>query len=139
VEEVSVIAESKEESIVATIEPILTVDADAGHLREAFLNILSNALKYSDGVSPITVGLTATKEHVVFTCRNMGSVINAADRQHIFTPFYRSKGHEGIAGTGLGLATTKQIIDRHEGHIGVTSTKRFGTCFTISLPRITET
>jgi signal transduction histidine kinase len=137
VEEVSVIAESKEESIIATIEPILTVNADAGHLREAFLNILSNALKYSDGVSPITVGLTATKEQVVFTCRNMGSVINVADRQHIFTPFYRSKGHEGIAGTGLGLATTKQIIDRHEGQISVTSTKRFGTCFTISLPRIT--
>ncbi len=136
VEEVSIIASSTDHVIAAEITAHQYVEADKTHIREAVLNILSNALKYSEHASTIKVTLKANKHTAIIRCHNIGSYISPVDREAIFTPFYRNNEHKTISGTGLGLAIAKQMIERYDGTLKVVSTKNTGTTFTITLPRI---
>ncbi len=133
-EEVSIIAEAQNKHVISTIQPKLFMNGDETHIREAFLNVISNAIKYATSDSTITLSLTKDKTFAKITCHNFGITIQKEDIEKIFTPFYRSKNHEKVSGTGLGLAITKQIIDRHHGLIKVTSSNKTGTKFTILLP-----
>jgi signal transduction histidine kinase len=103
-------------------------------------NLLSNAIKYSLPGGRVTLTL---EPHVVedgdgvrLTCADTGIGIDAAEVDHVFTPFFRSgnRAARERPGTGLGLAITERVVKRHQGTIDVLSELGAGTCFTVWLP-----
>ena len=107
-------------------------------LRRALMNLISNALKYSDPGSRIGVRLAHDDKALLITVEDSGIGILDADREQLFEPFHRGGNVENISGTGLGLAIVKQVVDLHGGAIAVESAVRKGSRFTITLPYAPE-
>lgn len=104
---------------------ICIISGDYDRLRQMFLIILDNAIKFSPPNRAVTVSL---KNRTV-SIRDNGMGIPEEDLPYIFDRFYKVKSKENKNGTGLGLAIAKQIADRHNVMIGVTSNKNEGTEF----------
>jgi signal transduction histidine kinase/CheY-like chemotaxis protein len=115
------------------------IRADAGRLRQVLINLLGNAVKYTDKGS-VTVRLGARpaedEDHVrlVLEVEDTGIGIAAEDTDRIFEAFVQLAGARMQKGTGLGLAITRQIIELMGGTIQVQSTLGKGSCFRIELP-----
>ncbi|MEE4281802.1 MAG: CHASE2 domain-containing protein [Pseudomonadales bacterium] len=105
-------------------------------LERAFVNLLTNAIKYSPPDTTISIDLKIedSKVHVIF--KDQGYGIPAEELPHIFEPFFRSseKRLAENRGAGLGLRFVKTVIERHTGSISVTSTWGEGTTFELVLP-----
>lgn len=123
-------------------EPALIGSWDGLYLERMVTNIISNAIKYSSPGSLIAISLgrdpSAAPPQATLQVCDQGVGIPAGDLERIFEPFYRAANarERGIKGTGIGLASVRQIIDLHGGTISVTSEEQVGTCFTIQLPMI---
>lgn len=98
---------------------------DYGRLRQMFLIVLDNAIKFSPTGSEIHVSLY----NGVVTISDHGSGIAEEDIPHIFDRFYKVVSEENKSGSGLGLAIAKQIADRHNIGVVVTSKLNRGTKF----------
>ncbi|WP_421800142.1 sensor histidine kinase [Haliscomenobacter sp.] len=110
---------------------------DALHLRNAFRNLIDNALKYCEVKPNIQIALEVGKnEQIQVAIRDNGLGICESELSSIFKDFNR--GEEATAkrfsGFGLGLAYVKKIVDLHKGVIAVDSTQKQGTCFSMSFP-----
>lgn len=107
----------------------------------AFMNLLSNAAKYSKGPAEITVTFKNILEGVLIAVRDKGIGIPEHDQENIFQRFYTvDKAHSRkLGGTGLGLSIVKTIIEKHFGEIGLTSKLGEGTTFDVYLPFHQET
>lgn len=105
--------------------PLCSVKGDYGRLRQMFLIILDNAVKFSPQSSTVTV----TMEGNTVSIRDHGIGILTEDLPYIFDRFYKTKSEENKTGTGLGLAIAKQIADRHNIRLSVTSQVNQGTEF----------
>jgi two-component system phosphate regulon sensor histidine kinase PhoR len=134
VDETSIIATSQQLATTHSITQNINITSDPQYWRDILLNIVSNAIKYSDGLAPIQISLTKTKKYIYLRCTNSGPIIPKKDHSKIFTPFYRLDAHAHIKGTGLGLAITKQMVELLGGTLTVSSTKAKGTTFTVSFP-----
>ena len=120
-------------------EELPLVDADSGQISQVISNLLTNAINYSPQGGKVTI--TGGREElsgqsaVWIAISDTGPGISAKDRRHLFERFYR--GQAAVAtqmpGTGLGLAICKEIIERHNGKIAVTSDVGKGATFTIHL------
>ncbi len=110
------------------------VKLDRKLIRQIINNLVSNAVKYSLADKPIFVSLACDNETCVFTVRDEGIGIPAADLTHLFEPFHRANNVGTIAGTGLGLTIAKEAVELHAGTITVESQVGVGTTFTVSLP-----
>jgi PAS domain S-box-containing protein len=110
----------------------LIVDIDPERIREAFTNVVNNAIHHTppDGAVYGEVK-TDTVGYMVIQIRDTGQGIDAEHLPHIFEPFYRAR--KGGRGLGLGLSITKEIIDLHGGRIDVQSEPGKGTTFRIWL------
>jgi signal transduction histidine kinase len=111
---------------------------DRKMLRRAMVNLISNALKYSDPGTRIGVGLAHEGEALAITVEDFGIGIPDSDREQLFEPFHRGGNVANISGTGLGLAIVKQVVDLHGGQVAVESALRKGSRFTILLPYSAE-
>ena len=109
------------------------VTADALRLRQALDNLLSNALKYSDG--PVVVSLSAGSGAYVIEVRDRGIGIPAVEQEGIFEPFFRASNTGGRPGHGLGLSVVKSCIEQHGGSVRFASDCRKGTTFFVELPQ----
>ncbi|MBI3969760.1 MAG: PAS domain-containing protein [Chloroflexi bacterium] len=113
---------------------------DGAWLGRVLENLLGNAIKYSPGGGTITVTLAVQREENVnaralLTVRDQGLGIPEADRPHIFERYHRAQNVVGrIAGTGIGLAAARQIVELHGGRISVESEEGVGSAFTVTLP-----
>lgn len=114
--------------------PEIYTDRDA--FRQALLNLLSNALKYSVDKQPVTVRGFVRDRHLVIQVADRGVGIDEKHLSKIFDNFYRVEEGEAahIGGSGLGLATTRYIIEAHRGTIEVESRVGHGTTFTVKIP-----
>ena len=113
----------------------LPIRVDADRLRHVFINLLTNAAKYSppDGIVTLSADETASG-FIRFSVRDHGTGIPAESIAHVFDRFYRAPG-QTKTGAGLGLAIAREIVVAHGGTIGCTSHAGAGTEFYILLPR----
>lgn len=125
------------QTLEVTIEPAVEaqrLSVDPGRLRHVFMNLLTNASKYSPAGS--VIGLSATKEDssfVRFSVRDEGSGIPADSVPHVFDRFFRAPD-QTRTGAGLGLAIAREIVVAHGGTIACTSEEGRGTEFHFLLP-----
>ncbi len=116
---------------------------DRSRLERVLDNLLANATKFSPNGGEITVRVgrvdDAEGQWAVLTVMDQGIGIPASDLPHVFQPFRRGANVTGrIAGTGIGLAGAKQIVDQHGGTIEVESEEGVGSTFTVRLPLPTD-
>ncbi len=111
------------------------VHADRIRLKQALLNLLSNAAKYNSKNGSVTISYeVADKQCLRINVTDTGSGLSADQQQHIFEPFERLGAEYGaIQGTGIGLTITRQIVELMGGLVGVVSTIGKGSTFWIEL------
>ena len=115
--------------------PSFVYPADRALLRRAIINLLSNAVKYSPAGGAVQLDLSMDNNHSLLICvADYGIGIPAADQKYMFDGFYRASNVGTIQGTGLGLATVKQVVDIHGGSIDCKSELNLGTTFTVKFP-----
>lgn len=127
------------EAAGATVEaePLPVVSFSLPVLTTVFVNLLSNALKYRDPARPpeVRVSCRELPGEVVFSVRDNGLGIPAAQRERVFELLVRLHGSSEIPGSGMGLAICSKLIDRAGGRMGVESAVGEGSRFWFSLPR----
>jgi signal transduction histidine kinase len=113
------------------------VEADPDAVRQALLNLVDNAVKYSAGRKRVAVRLAATADGAEIGVSDSGIGIPPEDRQRIFEAFYRSPEavRHDPKGVGLGLKIVKHIMDAHGGSIAVEGGPGRGTTVTLKFPR----
>lgn len=112
------------------------VDADPTLLRQVFVNLIGNALKFaSAGSSPqVEVGATLEQGRTVFFVRDNGVGFSSAQAERLFQPFQRLHGAR-YEGFGLGLSIVKRIVERHQGRIWAEGRPGQGASFHFSVTR----
>jgi signal transduction histidine kinase len=106
------------------------VDVDRDQIRQALLNLITNAYDSMPGGGVLTVSTTSGPGSAQITVTDTGMGMDEETRDSIFTPFFTKKAR----GIGLGLAVTKRVVEAHGGTIGVLSGPAAGTSFTLTLP-----
>jgi signal transduction histidine kinase len=106
------------------ISPLVKIDRDK--MRDAFENLLDNAIKYTPKGGIILVGVKNEEHDVLITVEDNGMGISEEDESSIFLRYYRGKDKKvvGTTGTGLGLYISKNIIEKHGGKIWFEDKKR---------------
>lgn len=113
----------------------LFVRGDAMRLKQLFLNLLDNAIKFTRPAGEVSVSLEQHDAEVVIEVKDTGRGIAAEAQPHIFERFYRqSHTADTVAGSGLGLAIAKWIATAHDGRIELESQAGSGSCFRVFLP-----
>ena len=120
---------------IATSQTSIPVTLDKQFIRNIFLNLLSNALKYSPEGKPVDITLEALEKQVRIQIADQGVGIPQDEHKHLFDLFFRARNATNIQGTGLGLPIVKKYIDLMQGDIAVESQVEQGTTFTVTLPR----
>lgn len=112
----------------------IMVYGDEQRLEQVWINIISNAIKYTDKGGLITIGIKKTSRDVEVSIEDTGHGMSKEVISHIFERFYREEKARSIEGNGLGLSIVKSIIDLHHGKIDVISQVDVGSTFIIKLP-----
>ena len=101
--------------------------------RYVLLNLLDNALKYSQEDTPIRLNVSAQDDWLRIVVQDYGIGIPEAELAHITKPFYRATNTNGIAGSGLGLVIIQNIVKAHGGSVEVDSAEGGGTTVVVTL------
>lgn len=115
----------------------LTITCDSKQLSQILLNLLTNAINYTEAGGEISVQFFEEEGRLILQVQDTGIGIPKADQEKIFERFYRvNKGRSRqTGGTGLGLAIVKNMLEKMDGQISLTSQLGEGSTFTISLPK----
>jgi signal transduction histidine kinase len=108
--------------------------SDKKLLKNIIINLVSNAIKFSDEGKPITVKSGIGDGLMKIAVADKGIGISEQDQQHLYSSFYRAKNATNIQGTGLGLHIVKRYLELLRGEIDLDSKVESGTCFTITIP-----
>jgi PAS domain S-box-containing protein len=123
---------------LATPEAELTGFWDGPRLERVLANLIGNAVKYSPAGGKITVRVAREESDVgqtaIFSVEDQGVGIPASDLHFVFERFRRAGNVESFAGSGIGLAGAKRIVELHGGTIAVASTEGTGSMFTVRIP-----
>lgn len=113
---------------------VIQVNLDKQFTRNVFLNLLSNALKYSPHHKPVDLIITTEGSSLVVVIKDQGIGIPEDEQQNLFNLFFRARNVTNIEGTGLGLPIVKKYIELMHGKITFESKLEQGSTFTITLP-----
>lgn len=142
VQEASVLAGPKQISIDLSLNPDhCLIRGDAQRLKQALLIGFDNAIKYSKPYQTIAVEMAERHGMLEIAIRDNGSGIDANDLPFVFDRYYRGRvgGRSAADGLGVGLAIAKEIIDGHNGTIGLEGIEPSGTLLRIRLPLVHRT
>ena len=135
-DQLSVLAEERQESLVLDAAGPVIVLGDRLSLRQALMNLIDNAIKYSPEGSPVNVAVRRDEKMGIVEVRDQGSGIPPEHHDRIFERFYRidpGRSRE-MGGTGLGLSLVKLTADAHSGRVELESTVGQGSTFRIYIP-----
>jgi len=116
--------------------PLPEIEADPSRVEQVLVNLIHNAIKFSDPHKTITVGAKRDSNHVIVFVADQGIGIPPDDLPRIFERFYKTDQARSGRGTGLGLAISKHIINLHGGDIWAESELNQGSTFYFSLPTV---
>jgi PAS domain S-box-containing protein len=113
----------------------VTIMGDAQKLHRVFLNLISNAIKFSNKDSSVEIMINIEPDFVEVKVTDHGWGITAANQRLVFERYERLDAEKSaVEGTGLGLAIAKAIVEAHDGMIGVESSPGSGSTFWVTLP-----
>ncbi|MFT7361916.1 MAG: PAS domain S-box-containing protein [Algoriphagus sp.] len=112
----------------------IMLNADPKWIKHIIINLLSNALKYSEAPASIIIEIRQEKTEVILSVSDQGIGISEKDQAILFEPFNRGENVGNIQGTGLGLSILQKAIDLHKGKIKIESKLNNGSTFIVSLP-----
>ena len=117
-----------------TLLPSLTCDEEM--MRVVIQNLVENSIKYSNSHGKVFITLKQKENNIQLSVYNTGIKIDSSDKENIFKKFFRSPNAiaKDTIGSGLGLFTTKNIVEKHHGKIWFENTDNGGTTFFVSLP-----
>jgi two-component system phosphate regulon sensor histidine kinase PhoR len=129
-------ADEKGIRILCTCDETLTAKLNAALIEQAFVNLLDNAIKYSEPGSIIEIEATKSYSEIIITFQDHGIGIGQEHLSRLFERFYRVDASRSrkMGGTGLGLAIVKHIVIANAGNISVKSSPGEGSSFVIHLP-----
>src|SRR6185295_13533914 len=132
-EKLKILMKDREIQIVVTPDlPDILVDSELAGL--ALRQLVTNALKYSNPESPITIRAVLQDAFVKISVKDRGPGIPATELHRIFERYYRVHPAGGVPGTGMGLAIARSIVLEHGGEIRVESTPGEGAEFSFTFP-----
>ncbi|MES1216583.1 MAG: PAS domain-containing sensor histidine kinase [Bacteroidota bacterium] len=108
--------------------------SDSKLLKNILINLISNAIKFSDEGAVIEIKCSGTREEVGITITDKGIGISEEDQEHLFSSFFRGANAVNIKGTGLGLHIVKRYVDLLGGTISLQSKLNHGTTISINIP-----
>jgi signal transduction histidine kinase len=115
-------------------EPVM-IDGDMDRLRRVVENLISNAIKYSPDGGSVEVSVTREAHEAVLRVRDYGIGISPDAMPHIFERHYRARdAAQRVAGLGLGLSITAELVARHHGTVQASHTDPCGATLTVRLP-----
>jgi PAS domain S-box-containing protein len=116
-------------------KPGVALETDAGKARQVLVNLMSNAIKFTDRGS-VTISMRPQGEHVVFDVADTGVGIAADQIDRIFDPFWQAErpNTRRVGGTGLGLSVSRRYVRLLRGDLEIRSEPGRGTCVTVTLP-----
>lgn len=134
-----IMADLKQISLKLHMAQELTITGDYHWLKEAFTNIVKNAIEHSPENAQVDIELQDNAVYTMITVRDYGEGIPKEEQKHIFERFYQRKSGVGNRAdryakeesTGIGLALAKEIVERQRGYITVKSREKEGTVFFI--------
>ena len=117
--------------------PLPTLNADETALRQIFLNLLTNAIKFSHAGDKVTVSAVATEKEVIIEVQDTGEGIKEDQLPNITKPFVKghSSSHITHEGVGLGLSIVKSFVAAHNGQLHIESELGLGTKVTVIFPK----
>jgi NtrC-family two-component system sensor histidine kinase KinB len=119
------------------LEPVDDVLVDSDAIQSVFSNLIANAIRYTAAGGSVFVRARGAPGLVRFEVVDAGPGLAPEHRARVFEKFFRVPGQES-AGAGLGLAIAKEIVERHDGRIGVDSESGSGSTFWFELPVVTS-
>ncbi len=117
-----------------THEGLQLIYSDKKLIRNVLINLISNAIKFSDENKKIEIRTQISDKKAVISVKDQGMGISAEDKKHLFERFFRGQNATNVQGTGLGLNIVANYIELLNGFIEIESELDKGTCFTITLP-----
>jgi light-regulated signal transduction histidine kinase (bacteriophytochrome) len=110
--------------------------ADGSQIEQVMQNLISNSLKFRGPERPMVhISATEGKEDYTFSVKDNGIGLNTVYADKIFQMFQRLHTKDKYAGTGVGLAIVKKIVERHGGHVWVKSEEGKGATFFFTIPK----
>ncbi|GMV49446.1 MAG: Adaptive-response sensory-kinase SasA [Nitrospirae bacterium] len=135
IDDLTPVAEDRNLTLVLDEQPVRPVLGDAERLKQVFINLLDNALRYTDPGGTVTVRLSGVRDEVHVAVHDTGQGIAREHLAYLFEPFYRTDPARArdSGGHGLGLPIVKEIVEAHHGTIAVESEVGKGSVFTLTL------
>ena len=136
IEDLAPVAEDRRIRLVLEQEPVRPVLGDAERLKQVFINLLDNALRYTDSGGTVTMRLSGSQDVVRVAVQDTGQGIAQEHLPLLFERFYRADSARArdSGGHGLGLPIVKEIAEAHHGSVAVESEVGKGSVFTLTLP-----
>jgi PAS domain S-box-containing protein len=127
----------KSDQVIAytTAPKEIAVTLDRQMIRNILINLVSNAIKYSESGQQIELSIREKGQKVLIEVIDNGIGIPEIDQKHMFERFFRAKNATNLQGTGLGLNIVKKFLDLMNGTITFASKEGEGTKFTVTLPK----
>jgi signal transduction histidine kinase len=137
-ETASILGEAAGVTVTLPFTTEVTISGDRARLRQLFLNLVTNAIKYTPAGGRVDLGLGRHPDSITFAVRDTGIGIAAAEVPHIFERFWRADRVRSRTsergGFGLGLAISQWIVQAHGGTLTVSSRLGKGSLFTVTFP-----
>ena len=133
--DLAVLAEEKRQTIAVEGQGHAQASADRLALRQAVMNLVDNAIKFTPAGGIVRLRVTETTSDAVIEVIDSGPGVPADARAHIFDRFYRVDDGGTTRGSGLGLSIAKGAVEAHGGRLTLESTGATGSTFRISIPR----